>query len=151
MVAILNDIRSWLLTETTITNIVGTQIWKYECRTVSDKVFGETGSRALVIDILPGFNNNPMSSQQDAFLEVKNYASDSMSAGKKTKDDGMDRCWNMFYITDAVMNRVSREIKTLTDFMILGIFRNGNPTEQYDEQQKCSYLVATYEFEYLLL
>ena len=151
MVEILNDIRKWLLDESSITDLVSTRIWKYEARTISDVILGETGSRALVIDMLPGFNNNPMSSQQNGILEVNNYASNSISANKKTADDGLDRCWNMYYITDEVLNRVSREIKVLTDFMILGIFRNGEPLEQFDDQQKCPYIVVNYELEYLLL
>ena len=150
MAEILNDIRKWLLTETTITDVVSTRIWKYEARTISDVILGETGSRALVIDMLPGFDYNPMSSQQDGILEAKNYASNSMSSNKKTADDGMDRCWAMYYVTDAILNRVSREIKELTNFMILGIFRNGNPVEQFDDQHKCPYIVANYEMEYLL-
>jgi len=150
MAEIINDIRSWLLTETTITDIVSTRIWKYECRMVNDKVFGVSGLRALGLDVLPGFNNNPMSSQQNGILEVKFYASNTISAGKKTKDDAEDRCWDMFYIIDTILNRISRETKSLTDFLVLGIFRNGNPAKRYDEEQECPYLLVTYELEYLL-
>ena len=147
---IINDIRSWLLDETIITDIVGTKVWKYECRTISDKVFGLSGSRALVIDLLPGVPNNPMSSQHNGFLEVKCYASNSITEDKKTKNDGEDRCWDMYYTINPVLNRVSRETKSLTDFLILGIFRNGEPTLEFDEIQNCSYVVALYELEYLL-
>lgn len=148
---VINDIRIWLLDEETITDIVGTRVWKYECRTVDDEVFGVSGLRALVLDILPGVPNNPMSSQQNAFLETKFYASNSMLEGKKIKDDAEDRCWAMYYvIDDGVLNRISRETKTLTDFLILGIFRNGEPTIQLDEEQSCPFLLVTYEFEYLI-
>lgn len=150
MSEIINDIRQWLLTESSITAITSTRVWKYSCRMVNDKVFGVSGLRALVIDILPGVPNNPMSSQQNAFLETKFYASNSISAGKKTKNDGADRCWDMYYTIDKVLNRTSRETKTLTDFLILGIFRNGEPLMQYDEGQECPYIVTTYEFQYLL-
>jgi len=147
---ILNDLRSWLLLEETITDIVSTRIWKYECRTVDDEVFGVSGLRALVIDILPGVPNNPMSSQQNAFLETKFYASNSMSEGKKTKDDAEDRCWDMYYTIDEVLNRISRETKSLTDFLILGIFRNDEPSIQLDEEQNCPFLLVTYEFQYII-
>jgi len=146
----INDIRGWFLDEETITDIVSTRVWKYSCRMVSDKVFGVSGLRALVIDILPGVPNNPMSSQQNAFLEVRYYASNSISAGKKTKNDAEDRCWDMFYTIDPVLNRISRETKTLTDFLILGIFRNGEPGIFKDEEQDCPFLLCTYEIEYLL-
>lgn len=147
---ILNDIRIWLLDEETITDIVSTRIWKYSCRTVNDIVFGVSGLRALVLDILPGFDNNPMSSQQNAFLETKFYASNSILESKKTKDDAEDRCWDMYYIIDIVLNRCNRETKNLTDFLLLGIFRNGEPMIQKDEEQDCPFLLCTYEFEYLL-
>lgn len=150
MSEIINDIRKWLLTETIITDIVSTRIWKYECRTVNDKIFGISGLRALIIDVIPGFNNNPMSSQQNGILETKFYASNSISLDKKTKDDGEDRCWNMYYIIDGVLNRISRETKSLTDFLILGIFRNGEPFLEFDMEQECPFLLCTYEFEYLL-
>jgi len=150
MSEILNDIREWLLTESSITAIVSTRIWKYECRMVDDEVFGVSGLRALVIDILPGVPDNPMSSQQNAFLEVKHYASNSISDGKKTKDDAEDKCWDMYYTIDEVLNRKSRETKDLTDFLILGLFRNGEPMIDKDEVQDCPYLVTTYELKYLL-
>ena len=146
---ILNDIRKWLLTETTITDVVGTKIWKYECRLVDDKTFGLSGSRALVLDVLPGFDNNPMSSQQNGILEARYYASNTISAGKKTKDDAEDRCWDFYYIGDAILNRCSRETKQLTDFLILGIFRTGQPFIQYDEEQECPFLLVNYEFIYI--
>ena len=148
---ILNDIRKWLLLEPTITNVVSTRIWKGEVRAVSDNVFGVSGLKALVIDILPGFRSNPMSSQQNGILQAKYYASNSILAGKKTKDDAEDRCWDMYYIIDPILNRVDRETKTLTDFLVLGIFRNGNPLIQKDVDHDCPFLVVTYEFEYLLL
>lgn len=147
---ILNDIRVWLLDEETITDIVSTRIWKYECRMIDDEVFGVSGLRALVIDILPGVPNNPMSSQQNAFLETRFYASNSMLEGKKIKDDAEDRCWDMYYTIDAVLNRISRETKSLTDFLILGIFRNGEPAIQLDEEQNCPFLLVTYEFQYII-
>jgi len=150
MAEIINDIRSWLLLEEIITDIVSTRIWKYECRMVDDKVFGVSGLKALVLDILPGVPNNPMSSQQNAFVEVKYYASNTIVEGKKTKNDGNDRCWDMYYIIDPVLNRISRKTKTLTDFLLLGIFRNGAPSLLLDEQQECPYIVVLYEFEYLL-
>lgn len=148
---ILNDLRTtWFLTEETITDIVSTRVWKYSCRTVDDGVFGVSGLRALVLDILPGFNNNPMSSQHNAILEVKYYASNTISSGKKTKDDAEDRCWDMYYTINPVLNRISRETKTLTDFLVLGIFRNGEPGMRYDEEMNCPYLLVTYEFQYLI-
>jgi len=146
---ILNDIRKWLLLETTITDVVGTKIWKYECRLVDDKTFGLSGSRALVLDVLPGFDNNPMSSQQNGILEARYYASNTISAGKKTKDDAEDRCWDFYYIGDAILNRCSRETKQLTEFLILGIFRTGQPFLQYDEEQECPFLLVNYEFIYI--
>ena len=146
---ILNDIRKWLLLETTITDVVGTKIWKYECRLVDDKTFGLSGSRALVLDVLPGFDNNPMSSQQNGILEARYYASNTISADKKTKDDAEDRCWDFYYIGDAILNRCSRETKQLTEFLILGIFRTGQPFLQYDEEQECPFLLVNYEFIYI--
>lgn len=147
---ILNDIRKWLLDETIITDIVGTKIWKYECRLINDKVFGVSGSRALVLNVLPGFDNNPMSSQQNGILEVKFYASNTISVGKKTKDDAEDRCWAFYYIGDKILNRCSRETKQLTDFLILGIFRTGQPFLQWDDEQECPFLLVNYEFIYIL-
>jgi len=151
MSEVINDIRIWLLTESTITDLVSTRIWKYSCRTINDEIFGLSGLRALVIDVLPGFSNNPMSSQQNGILEVKYYASNTISDGKKTADDGDDRCWSMYYpIDDKVLNRKSRETKSLTDFLVLGLFRNGEPLLQFDEEQSCPYIVVNYEFEYIL-
>lgn len=146
---ILNDIRKWLLTETAITDVVGTKIWKYSCRMINNKVFGVSGERALVLDVLPGFDNNPMSSQQNGILEARVYASNTISAGKKTKDDAEDRCWAFYYIGDAILNRTSRETKQLTDFLILGIFRTGQPFLQYDDEQECPFILVNYEFQYI--
>ena len=151
MSELINDIRKWLLEESSITDITSTRIWKYECRTISGKIFGVSGARALVIDLLPGFDNNPMSSQQNGILEVRYYASNTISAGKKTKNDAEDRCWDMYYTIDnKVLNRISRETKTLTDFLLLGIFRNGEPLIQLDEEQECPFLIVNYEIQYLL-
>ena len=147
---ILNDIRKWLLTEETITDVVGTRIWKYSCRMVSDKTFGVSGLKALVLDVLPGFNNNPMSSQQNGILEAKFYASNTILVDKKTKDDAEDKCWDFYYIADKILNRCNREIKDLTDFLILGIFRTGEPMIVYDEVQGSPCLLVLYEFIYLL-
>lgn len=148
---VINDIRDWLLTEETITDIVSTRVWKYSCRTIDDEIFGLSGLRALVIDVLPGFSNNPMSSQQNGILEAKYYASNTISEGKKTVDDAEDRCWGMYYpIDDEVLNRKSRETKSLTDFLILGFFRNGEPGLDFDEVQNCPFIRANYEFEYLI-
>lgn len=147
---ILNNIRKWLLEEVTITSIVETRIWKYECRTINNEIFGLSGLRALVIDVLPGFNNNPMSSQQNGILETKYYASNTIASGKKTKDDAEDRCWDFYYVGDKILNRCSRETKQLTDFLILGIFRNGQPLKRFDKEQSCPFLMVNYEFQYLL-
>lgn len=147
---ILNDLRKWLLEEVAITNIVGTRVWKYECRSISNEIFGLSGLRALIINVLPGFNNNPMSSQQNGILEARYYASNTIANGKKTKDDAEDRCWDMYYVIDKILNRCSRETKQLTDFLILGIFRNGQPLLRFDEEQDCPFLLVNYEFEYLL-
>jgi len=84
-------------------------------------------------------------------IEVKYYASNTISEGKKTADDAEDRCWGMYYpIDDEVLNRKSRETKSLTDFLILGFFRNGEPGLDFDEVQNCSFIRANYEFEYLI-
>ena len=147
---ILNDIRKWLLTESIITDVVSTRIWKYECRSVNSEIFGISGLKALVINVLPGFDNNPMSSQQNGILETRYYASNTIVDGKKTKDDAEDRCWDFYYIGDKVLNRCSRETKQLTNFLILGIFRNGQPFIRFDEEQGCPYILVNYEFNYLL-
>ncbi len=146
---ILNDIRKWLLTETTIINIAENRIWKYSCRLINNKVFGLSGLRALVLNVLPGFDNNPMSSQQNGILEARFYASNTISEDKKTKDDAEDRCWNFYYIGDAILNRTSRETKQLTNFLILGIFRTGQPILAYDEEQDCPFILVNYEFLYI--
>lgn len=147
---ILNDIRKWLLLEPTITEIVENRIWKYSCRNVNDEIFGVSGLRALVLDVLPGFDNNPGSSQQNGILEAKFYASNSIIDMKKVKDDAEDRCWAFYYIGDKVLNRISRENKQLTNFLILGILRTGQPFLQYDEEQECPFLLVNYEFQYIL-
>jgi len=92
-----------------------------------------------------------MSSQQNAILEVKYYASNTVDEnGLKIKDDGEDKCWDMYYSIDKVLNRISRKTKDLTDFLLLGIFRSGEPFLDYDEEQECPFIRVNYEFEYIL-
>ena len=144
------DFRTWLLTQTTITALCTTNIWKYDCRAVNELPFGKSGLTALVIDLLPNIEDNKFSSQQNAILQVKGYAGDTYSAGKKIKDDSEDKCWNFYYVFDEVLNRKDREILTLNNFIILGMARTGSPNIQWDETQECSYILANYDFSYLL-
>jgi hypothetical protein len=150
MADIINDIRSWLAEESTIiAQTTASRVLKYNIEMYNEKIFGVSGLKALIIDVLPGPNSNAFSSQFCGILEVRNYASNSVSNGMKTANDGEDRSWDLFYVTDAILNRKSREIKRLTNFYILGIRRNGEPEIQYDDEQECPFCISMYEFDYL--
>lgn len=148
---ILIDIREWLLTQSAITALTTVNnIWKYKCRTYSDLPFGKSNLQALVIDLLPNVESNQFSSQQNTLLDVKCYAGDTYANGKKSAEDSEDKCWNLYYVCDEVLNRKSREILTLDNFVILGIARSGSPEIQYDEIQECNFVAVSYDFSYLL-
>ena len=147
---ILTDLYNWIKLQSIITNAVNNNIWKYSCRNVNGLPFGKSNSKALVIDLLPGIVDNQGSSQYNTLLNVKGYASDTITDGKKTIEDSEDKCIDLFYIFDSVLNRKDREIIKLTNFLILGMFRTSEFDLLYDDMQECIYCTVNYDITYLL-
>jgi len=135
---LINVIRKKLLTVTAITNLIGTNIWKYYLH----KKLNGTAEYAIVVDVGSGPPVGNNSSLNLPIARIYCYADHDSG-----KYNGEDKCWQLYHEVNNIMHFQQHEKQTWNGVPILNSIKASEPVLDKDKDTEVNYIYVTYNME----